>query len=426
MIKLDGYLPVRVPQGIALCPAISFERLLLDLPSAVELRGRIDAQILCHDRLAVAVTLDVEGVAPGPGSGRRWTCALADLDDAGRDSLSGFIGQLRKAAHLSIAREQDVEARLVRAGWDDVRLRHVALPELGWEELDTSVELFGKKLGAPLLIAGMTGGSERAGTVNSRLARAAEGLRLPMGLGSQRVMLERPVLAGTFAVRDLAPSTLLIGNVGAVQLNRSVTADDCVRLVEEGGLDAFALHLNVLQELVQPEGDRDWRGLLGKIGAVARRLPVPLVVKETGCGISGAVALRLRDEGVACIDVGGAGGTSWGWIEGFRAADPERAAIGETFRDWGLPTRDALLDCRRALGPDFPLIATGGVRSGLDVARAIALGADLAGVALPFFRAADAGEDDALRLAERFVAELRIAMMCAGARTVSALRGAVA
>lgn len=329
----------------------------------------------------------------------------------------------RKDEHLSIAAAEDVEADRARPGWRDWRLPHLALPEAHPDELDLSVELLGKRLSAPLLVAGMTGGSQRAGEINRRLARVAQELGLALGLGSQRAMLEESALAPTFAVRDLAPDVLLLGNIGAVQLNLGVGLDACRWLVEEVGADALAVHLNPLQEMVQPEGDRDWRGLLPKIEQLAAQLNVPVVAKETGAGISGAVAVRLRDAGVTAIDVGGSGGTSWGWIEGFRAADPERRAIGATYRDWGLPTADALVQCRQALGDDFPLIATGGVRSGLDAALALAIGADLAGVALPFFRAADRGPDAALALGRRLVEEIRIAAFLSGAGSCKGLRG---
>jgi len=298
----------------------------------------------------------------------------------------------------------------------------VALPERHPDHLDLSADLLGKRLSAPLMIAGMTGGSERAGRVNRRLAAVAQELGLAMGLGSQRAMLEVPSLAPTFAVRDVAPDILLLGNVGAVQLGLGVGVDDCRRLVDAVQADALAVHLNPLQELVQPEGDRDWRGLLPRIEQLCSDLGVPVVVKETGCGISGELAVRLRDAGVSAIDVGGTGGTAWGWIEGFRSASPHRQAIGATFREWGIPTADALQACRAALGDELPLIATGGVRSGLDVAMAVALGADVAGMALPFFRAADESMEEALALGRRIVEEIRIATLLSGASSARDLR----
>jgi isopentenyl-diphosphate delta-isomerase len=344
------------------------------------------------------------------------------LDDTGRHRLMGHLSSLRKDAHLRIVAEEDVEARDAKAGWQRFRLPHDALPELHPDELDLGTTLLGKRLAAPLLVAGMTGGSRRAGVINARVATAAQELGLGMGLGSQRAMLELPELTETFAVRRYAPDILLVGNVGAVQLNYGVTVDDCRRLVDGVQADALAVHLNVLQELVQPEGDRDWRGLRRKVEQLVAALPVPVLLKETGCGVGPEVARWARDVGVAAIDVGGTGGTSWGWIEGFRAAEPQRRAIGSTFRDWGLPTADAVRRCRAAVGPDYPIVATGGLRSGLHAAVALALGADVAGFALPFFRAADASEDEAVALGRRLIEELRIAMVCSGSGSVGALR----
>jgi isopentenyl-diphosphate delta-isomerase len=244
-----------------------------------------------------------------------------------------------------------------------------------------------------------------------------------MGLGSQRVLLEQDGLEPTFQVRDLAPDIFLLANVGAIQLSLGVGVDDCRRLVDLVGADALALHLNPIQEMVQPEGDRDWRDLRPRIEELIATISVPVVVKEVGFGISAEMARICRDMGAAAIDVGGGGGTSWARIEGLRAQDPERQAMGETFRRWGIATGDAVVECRAALGPEYPIIATGGVRNGVDIARALALGADLAGMALPFFRAVDQSEDGATALGRRILEELRIAMLCSGARGLSGMRG---
>jgi isopentenyl-diphosphate delta-isomerase len=243
-----------------------------------------------------------------------------------------------------------------------------------------------------------------------------------MGLGSQRVLLEQEGLAETFQVRDVAPDILLLANVGAIQLSLGVSVDDCCRLVETVQADALALHLNPIQEMVQPEGDRDWRDLRPRIEELIKRIGVPVVIKEVGFGISAEMAVLARDMGAAAIDVGGGGGTSWARIEGLCAQDRERQAMGESFRRWGISTGEAVVECRAALGPDFPIIATGGVRNGVDVARALALGADVAGMALPFFRAADESEEAPRALGRRILEELRIAMLCSGAGGLSGLR----
>jgi isopentenyl-diphosphate Delta-isomerase len=420
--RLDGYLPVRVAGQAGLCPELSLTELLVDgLPDLAA--GELAVELLCTDTLTVRLVAEAVDGPGEAGDRRRLLLRVLRFEVDGRSDLVGHLSSLRKASHLGIAAGQDVEAKLARPGWRDWRLPHVALPEAHPDELDLSVELLGKRLSAPILVAGMTGGSQRAGEINRRLARVAQELGLAMGLGSQRAMLEVPALAPTFAVRDVAPDILLLGNIGAVQLNLGVGLDACRWLVEEVGADALAVHLNPLQELVQPEGDRDWRGLLVAIERLTASLGVPVVAKETGAGISGPIAARLRDAGVAAIDVGGCGGTSWGWIEGFRTADPQRQAIAATFRDWGLPSSEALASCRAALGRDFPLIATGGVRSGLDVAVALALGADVAGLALPLFRAADRSAEEALALARRLVEELRIATLLSGAGSCKGLRG---
>ncbi len=420
LIRLDGYVPVRIAGVVGLCQELSLDRLAVDLPGDVELQGELGVELLLSDRLTVTARVTPRARQPKAALVRH-LLDVVGYDGDGRAHLTGHISSLRKTAHLSIVANEDVESATVRAGWDRWRFRHDAMPELDAVAIDLNTELLGVPLAGPLIIAGMTGGSERAGIVNRRLAKVAQELGLGMGLGSQRAMLESPDLSPTFQVRDLAPDILLLANVGAVQLNYGVSVDDVRRLVDAVQADALAVHLNVLQEMVQPEGDRDWSGLRTKLGALIQAMHVPVIVKETGCGIGPETAVVLRDLGAAGIDVGGTGGTSWGWIEGFRAADPQRREVGTTFRDWGLPTADALVAARAAVGPDLPIIATGGVRSGLDVAKALALGASAAGMALPFFRAADVSLDEALGLGQRILDEIRIAAMCSGASTLNAL-----
>jgi len=414
-IRLDGYLPVRFSGRFGLCPELTLDEVLVDFPDGdCPAEGRLE--LLCRDDLTVVASATRQGeVTPG-----RFALRIDSFEGEGRDGLVGHVSSLRKSAHLNIVAHHDVEAATVRAGWDRWRFDHAALPELDVDALDTTTTLLGRPLAAPLIVAGMTGGSERAGEINLRVARAAAELGLGMGLGSQRAMLERRELASTFDVRRVAPDILLLGNVGAVQLNYGVSIDDIKWLVDAVEADALAVHLNVLQELVQPEGDRAWSGLRRKVEALVAALDVPVVLKETGAGMTGELASFARNIGCVGVDVGGTGGTSWGWIEGFRAADPHRQAIGATFRDWGVPTADALVACREA-APGLDIVATGGVRSGLDVATAVALGATAAGMALPFFRAADESVEEAVALGRRVVEELRIAMVCSGAGRLSDL-----
>lgn len=326
----------------------------------------------------------------------------------------------RKNDHLRINLEQDVKSALT-TGLERLRFEHVALPEMDLDEVDTSVVLFGKRLAAPLLISSMTGGTEEAGEINVRLATVAQTLGLAMGVGSQRAALEHPESVSTFQVRKVAPSALLFANLGAVQLNYGYTIEHCRRAIEMIEADGLILHLNPLQEALQPEGETRFAGLLGKIEAVCRALPVPVIVKEVGWGISAKVARQLMNAGVAAIDVAGAGGTSWSQVEMYRMSDERRARIAARFRDWGLPTAEALTQARRAV-PDIPLFASGGVRDGIDVAKCIALGATLVGMAGPFLKAAAASLEEALGFADEVITTLRIAMFVAGAKNIPALQ----
>lgn len=423
LVSLDSYLPVSVDGQQGLCPALGSDALLVDceqpLVAAVEVALRL---FLAPGSRASGTALVVAEEAGAPPGMSRWRLEVTQWQGDSAAVLQGHLSSRRKDSHLAIVAEEDVEAGLAQRAWERWTLPHVALPEGRPEDMDLSTQLLGKSLAAPLMIAGMTGGSPRAGEVNQRLARTAQEMGLAMGLGSQRVLLEQEGLAQTFQVREVAPDILLLANVGAIQLSLGVTVDDCRRLVDVAGADALALHLNPVQEMVQPEGDRDWRALRPRIEELIATIGVPVVIKEVGFGISAEMAVLARDMGAAAIDVGGGGGTSWARIEGLRAEDRERQAMGETFRRWGISTGEAVAECRAALGPDFPIIATGGVRNGVDVARALALGADLAGMALPFFRAADDSEESTRALARRILEELRIAMLCSGAGGLGGLR----
>ncbi len=306
-------------------------------------------------------------------------------------------------------------------GFERWRLPHEALPELDKRAIDLSQELFGRRLRAPILISCMTGGSELAKTVNRRLAAVAQRLGLALGLGSQRAMLRAPELADTYAVRDLAPDVPLLGNIGAVQLNYGVGPEECGALCRAVGADALVLHLNPLQEAVQPEGDVNFAGLKEKIASLAASLGLPVLLKEVGSGISRRLARWVAGTAIAGVDVAGAGGTSWAKVESYRAEDPLVARLGRSFAGWGIPTAESLRICREEL-PDRIVIASGGIASGIDAAKAIALGADLAGIARPFLEAA-ARSEAALEEAARLVLEeLRVAMFCCGAASVAQLR----
>jgi len=323
----------------------------------------------------------------------------------------------RKQSHLDLCAREDVEAAEKTTLFEQVDLVHDALPDLAVDDVDCHVRWLGKDLAAPLVITGMTGGTSEAFAVNRDLARIAEETRIAFGVGSQRAMQKHPESAWTYRVREFAPTTVVLANIGLGQA-RTMSAAELRPLIDEIGADALCLHLNVAQELIQPEGDRDFRQGTQAFRKLCRELPVPVIAKETGCGISREVALRLRAAGVKHIDVSGAGGTSWVRIEALRA--PGGSSLGGLFRDWGIPTAASLLQVR---GLGLQVIASGGVRDGLDVAKAIALGATLAGTALPVYQAYRTGGYEAARaFVDDTIAALRMAMLLTGARSLAELR----
>lgn len=329
--------------------------------------------------------------------------------------------QRRKADHIRINLHEDVDFKQVSTGFEHYRFIHCALPDFDLEDVDVSTTLLGKRLAAPLLISSMTGGTAEAGTVNLRLAEAAQAAGIGMGLGSQRAAIEDPALAETYRVRQVAPDILLLANLGAVQLSRGYGLDECRRAVDMIAADALILHLNPLQEALQPEGETHFGHLLSGIEAVCRDLEVPVVVKEVGCGISEEVARKLKDAGVAAIDVAGAGGVSWSRVEMHRSTTERQRQVAAVFGDWGIPTVESLLmACRGA--PGLPVIASGGIRDGIQMAKAIALGAAACGVAGPFLHAASESTAAVADVIAVLAAHLRIAMFVSGAVDLSALR----
>lgn len=323
----------------------------------------------------------------------------------------------RKADHIRINLEEDVRSALT-TGLERFHLVHCALPELNLRDVDTSVEWFGKRLSAPLLISSMTGGTGAAGPINRNLALAAQAAGVAMGVGSQRAALEDPALAETFKLRDVAPDIVLLANIGAVQLNYGYGVDACRRAVDMIAADALILHLNAIQEAVQPEGDINFAGLLGRIEQVARALPVPVIAKEVGWGISGEVARRLADVGVAAIDVAGAGGTSWSQVEMHRAKSERQRAVAAAFVGWGIPTAESLRQVRAA-APELRLIASGGLKDGVDVAKCVALGASLCGLAGPLLRAADQGVEAVIERLGELTDTVRVALFATGCASIT-------
>lgn len=327
----------------------------------------------------------------------------------------------RKDAHLDLCATDDVEPADNRTLLDDVRLLHCAMPELALADIDLSTPLLGKRLKAPLLITGMTGGTERAMRINLELAGVAERHGLAFGVGSQRAMVESPPASRTYQVRTVAPNAVVLGNIGLAQA-ATLGVDGVRRLADSIGADGMAVHLNAAQELAQPEGDRAFRDGYATLEALARAFGERLLVKETGCGIGPDVARRLVGLGVHAIDVSGLGGTSWVKVEQLRAADVGAEIAGQ-FQGWGIPTAAAVASVRRAVGPSVCLVASGGLRSGLDLARALALGADLGGMALPLLRALEQGGVHAAERAVHVaVAALAHALLLTGCRRPPELR----
>lgn len=333
----------------------------------------------------------------------------------------------RKSGHLEISLKENVKAG-ISAGFEDVALVHNAIPEISRSEVDTSVQLFGRVLEAPLIMESMTGGVAEAAKINRLLAECAQEYGLAIGVGSQRAAIENPDLTETYSVvRDSAPNALVFANLGCPQFASGYGVEEARASVEMVKADALMVHANPLQESIQLEGEPSFAGVLSKIREVASALSVPVVVKETGSGISGEVASRIEKAGAKGVDVAGAGGTSWAAVEYFRAVIARsrlQQSLGRTFRDWGIPTCASIVETSRST--KLTVISSGGVRSGLDIAKSIALGAVAGGAALPFLKAATRGRRSLNQTVETFIEELRTSMFLVGARSIDELREAPA
>lgn len=317
----------------------------------------------------------------------------------------------RKLEHLLLCTHSDVEYHK-KTGFKDVELVHKALPEINKEEIDLSTSLLGKKMDAPIIITAITGGHPSSMVVNQKLAQAAGKLNIGMGLGSQRAAVENPELASTYTVaREAAPDALLIGNIGAPQMEQALEASQMV------DLDAMAIHLNPLQEAIQPEGDVDSRGCLEQIHKTTEEMKIPVIAKETGAGISGNQARLLENAGVKAIDVAGAGGTSWAAVETYRSQDRD---MGELYWDWGIPTAASTVEVSQSV--QIPVISSGGIRNGLEAVKALALGADAVGMALPVLKASYLGEGALEKFFQKFMDQIRVAMFLVGASNLKELQ----
>ena len=345
------------------------------------------------------------------------------MPDTSEVSSDIEIIKQRKKDGIDIPLQKNVQAKTTSTYLEYVKLVHNALPELDYDDIDTSTKFLDKKFAAPIIIDSMTGGTDEATVINGRLGELAEKYGFGMGLGSQRAGLKSEELAATYSIaRKNAPNAFLIANIGGAQLAKGLTIDEARKIVKMIKANALVVHLNPLQELVQPEGEPRYRGVLGKISDLAKTIDVPVIVKEVGAGISKEVAIKLEMAGVAAINVAGAGGTSWAGVEKLRAEavkDDLKRHLGEMFWDWGIPTAASLIEARKAVR--IPLIASGGLRNGLEVAKCVALGASIAAMAYPFLRAASQSRENLFAFADTLLAELRSAMFLVGARNISAL-----
>jgi isopentenyl-diphosphate Delta-isomerase len=327
----------------------------------------------------------------------------------------------RKVDHIRINLEKDVQFPRLTTGLEKYRFLHQAVPEMNLSDVDTKVSLFGKILSAPIIISSMTGGTELAYRINQNLAQAAQANQIAMGLGSQRAAIENPNLAYTYQVRNVAPDVLLFANIGAVQLNYKYGAPQCQQAIAMIQADALILHFNVLQEAVQPEGDTNFAGLLHRVEQVCKNISVPVIAKEVGWGFSETNVRDLANAGVSAIDVAGSGGTSWSEVEYQRAPTAFHARVAASFADWGIPTAEAIQYAVQG-APELKIIASGGLRDGIDIAKCVALGAVAGGLAGPFLKVADVSTEAVDGLIRELSAQIRIAMLCSGAKTIADLQ----
>jgi len=318
----------------------------------------------------------------------------------------------RKLEHLQLCTTRDVEYRHKKTGFEDIELIHKALPQINKEKINIKTKFLEKQLDAPFIITGITGGHPAALAVNRELARAAEQMKIGMGMGSQRAAVENPELESTYTIiREEAPSTFIMGNIGAPQAEY---AEKAAAMMD---LDAMAIHLNSLQEAIQPEGDVDATNYLDFIETASKNIDIPVIVKETGAGINRDDAIALEEAGTAAIDIAGSGGTSWAAVETYRSQDP---SMGDLFWDWGIPTAASTVEVSESV--EIPIISSGGIRTGLDAAKALALGANAIGIALPLLKEAYQGHEAVVLKLKKFMEELKVAMFLVGASDISQLQ----
>lgn len=327
----------------------------------------------------------------------------------------------RKLDHIKVCLEEDVEAHLKSTGFEDIDLIHQANPGIDLQNVDITTELFGKSLEAPIIICPMTGGHKRGEEINKVLAETAQELGIATSVGSQRAAIEDPDCEKTYRVRDVAPDVLLLGNLGAVQFAQGYGTEEVEKAIEMIDADALGIHFNPLQEAIQSEGETDFKNALKEISKVTAELKHPVYAKETGGGITGSIATQLEEAGAEAIDVSGAGGTSWAGVEAMRENESERK-LGEVFWDWGIPTSVCTAEVSGTV--DVPIISSGGIRTGIDAAKSIALGAELVGIGLPLFRASVQGKEKVINWLREFIQELKVAMFLSGSKNIDELQNA--
>jgi isopentenyl-diphosphate delta-isomerase len=393
--------------------ALGRDRMVLRVTQAIQTGAQASMRItVC---LEEGTSYAFSGQWSNQTTDENFLVAAADLP-----LFSEMMSQLRKDQHIEICRREDVEASDRFTGFERLSFRPEALPLVDESQLDLSQHFLGRKFDVPLLITGMTGGISKGAEINRRLALAAAEMNIPMGVGSQRLALESPDHASIFRVKQHAPNLFLIGNIGIAQLTQANALSLCQRAVDMIEADALAIHFNLIQELVQIEGDRNFSGLLKNLEQICQHLSVPVIAKEVGCGMSPQTVGRFLQLGFAAVDIGGRGGTSWSRIEGLRSQSALSQNIGDTFRNWGAPTAYSLATVRHDF-PGLPLIATGGIRDGVTVAKAVALGANLVGIGLPLLRAALISEEAVLAALDEFRQGLKISLLATGSVNLAEL-----